>query len=322
MSKISNVIEVMNYLKINGIVKAQELADLLEIAPRQVRVYISDLKKSGLNIKSKGGKDGGYYLDINEEIPEFNLTNEEAFTFEDYLSRHSDTTNQQLRKAIYKEMVRLSLQKKQVNYISYIDKSEPNSNLNQHDKFISIINAIKKRISISFEYRKDPAFDWTEKKLNPFGLILYEGFYYLRAQALDGGITKTYKLVRMRNITEIQGTQFEIPSTFKIEKESAKYSLMTSEKFKLKLRIKSKEEVNSILESVWAEEQDIKEQAPGEIIFSGTMYGEKRIMKWILGMGSNVEVIAPIKIKKMHQEEVVKMYKKAYPLNENERNNS
>ena len=59
MSKISNVITMLEYLSSRRKYSIQELSDLLEVTPRMIRAYKDELDKVGIFIDSLKGVYGG-----------------------------------------------------------------------------------------------------------------------------------------------------------------------------------------------------------------------------------------------------------------------
>jgi len=66
MSKISNVILMLQYLSNGKKYSINELSNLLEVTPRMVRVYKEELEKAGIFIDTIMGPYGGYVL--NQEV--------------------------------------------------------------------------------------------------------------------------------------------------------------------------------------------------------------------------------------------------------------
>ncbi|MBR4693706.1 MAG: WYL domain-containing protein [Bacilli bacterium] len=66
MSKISNVIMMLQYLSNGRKYSIKELSEKLEVTPRMIRVYKEELEKAGIYIDSIMGPYGGYVL--NQEI--------------------------------------------------------------------------------------------------------------------------------------------------------------------------------------------------------------------------------------------------------------
>ncbi|MFL8710804.1 helix-turn-helix transcriptional regulator [Clostridioides sp. GD02377] len=63
MGKIDNALKIIMVLKDNKILKAREIANELNISERQVKEYMSQLRRAGIDVKSKPGNAGGYYIE-------------------------------------------------------------------------------------------------------------------------------------------------------------------------------------------------------------------------------------------------------------------
>lgn len=69
MSKISKNIKMLDILSSGKKYTCKELAELLEISPRMIRVYKDELEKEGIYIDTYYGKNGGYQLKSKIELP-------------------------------------------------------------------------------------------------------------------------------------------------------------------------------------------------------------------------------------------------------------
>ena len=69
MSKISNVILMLEYLSTGRKYSIQELSDLLEVSPRMIRIYKDELEKAGIFVDTLKGIYGGYVLNQHINIP-------------------------------------------------------------------------------------------------------------------------------------------------------------------------------------------------------------------------------------------------------------
>ncbi|MDN9956211.1 HTH domain-containing protein [Clostridioides difficile] len=63
MSKIENVIKIILLLRKNENLKSSEISKKIGILERQVKEYICQLRKAGVDIKSKPGIKGGYCIE-------------------------------------------------------------------------------------------------------------------------------------------------------------------------------------------------------------------------------------------------------------------
>ena len=69
MSKISNVLLMLQYLNSGRKYSVLELSEKLEVTPRMVRLYKEELEKAGIYIDTIMGPYGGYVLNQSIKIP-------------------------------------------------------------------------------------------------------------------------------------------------------------------------------------------------------------------------------------------------------------
>ncbi len=86
MSKISNILNMLEYLSTGKKYNVAELSEKLEVSPRMVRVYKEELEKAGIYVDTIKGPYGGYVLNQNINIPkrfimpnEINIQNKNYF---------------------------------------------------------------------------------------------------------------------------------------------------------------------------------------------------------------------------------------------------
>lgn len=69
MSKISNVLNMIEYLSDGRKYSISELSELLEVTPRMVRVYKDEIEKAGIYIDTIKGPYGGYVINQSLCMP-------------------------------------------------------------------------------------------------------------------------------------------------------------------------------------------------------------------------------------------------------------
>lgn len=74
MSKISNVLTMLEYLSSGRKYSIAELSDILEVSSRMIRVYKDELEKAGIYIDTIKGPYGGYVLNQNINVPKRFIT--------------------------------------------------------------------------------------------------------------------------------------------------------------------------------------------------------------------------------------------------------
>lgn len=74
MSKVANMLNMLQILKDKNIHSISSLAQKLEVSERMIRQYKSELEQAGIYLKSYTGKYGGYKIDDNNNF--FKIENE------------------------------------------------------------------------------------------------------------------------------------------------------------------------------------------------------------------------------------------------------
>lgn len=74
MSKISNVLTMIEYLSSGKKYSIAELSEKLEVTPRMIRVYKDEIEKAGIYIDTLKGPYGGYVLNQNINVPKRFIT--------------------------------------------------------------------------------------------------------------------------------------------------------------------------------------------------------------------------------------------------------
>ena len=74
MSKISNVLTIIEYLSTGKKYSIAELSEKLEVSPRMIRVYKDEIEKAGIYIDTIKGPYGGYVLNQNINVPKRFIT--------------------------------------------------------------------------------------------------------------------------------------------------------------------------------------------------------------------------------------------------------
>ena len=68
MSKVANMLNMLQILKDKNIHSISSLAERLEVSERMIRQYKLELEQAGIYLKSYTGKFGGYQLDQNSNF--------------------------------------------------------------------------------------------------------------------------------------------------------------------------------------------------------------------------------------------------------------
>ncbi len=110
MSKISNVLSMLEYLSTGKKYSLAELSEKLEVTPRMIRVYKDEIEKAGIYIDTIKGPYGGYVLNQNINVPKRFITPETINI------KNKDLFN----------LINRALKEKRKCFIEYYSKDEKN----------------------------------------------------------------------------------------------------------------------------------------------------------------------------------------------------
>ena len=106
MSKISNVLTMIEYLSTGKKYSIAELSEKLEVSPRMIRVYKDEIEKAGIYIDTIKGPYGGYVLNQNINVPKRFIT----------------TNNINIENKEFYNLINKAIKEKRKCYIEYYSK--------------------------------------------------------------------------------------------------------------------------------------------------------------------------------------------------------
>ena len=82
MSKVANMLNLLQMLKDGQLHSIKELAEKLEVSERMIRQYKQELEQAGIYIRSITGKYGGYQLEQDNDFIQIMQVQKEEMYFE------------------------------------------------------------------------------------------------------------------------------------------------------------------------------------------------------------------------------------------------
>ena len=82
MSKVANVLNMLQVLKDGKLHSIKDLAERLEVSERMIRQYKQELEQVGIYVKSSTGKYGGYQLEPDNNFLKIDDAKKEEMYFE------------------------------------------------------------------------------------------------------------------------------------------------------------------------------------------------------------------------------------------------
>ena len=317
MNKIERLMNTIIILKTHPGIQVMSLAQILNISCRTIYRDFKTLDLAGLPVYSSTGPHGGYYIDEHYFLPPLRFTGEEAaslFLAGNFLLQQKGFPYQRdMHLALLK--IENLMEKDNKKYIHEVKDSisfnvQKLKDYEDYSEAFALLNAaILNKRQVNLKYYTISRDEITTRTVNPFHLMFRKGVWYLIAYC---HWRKEIKIFRIDRIKELHVTEdtFTVSSKFSLSEYMGKSWQVVRGKDQ-NIRVKIFPPV-----SRWAKEelrhstQKIEKLSDGSIIFSAEVSGISEVKKWILGMGSCAEVLAPQILRREIEEEISGMKKR------------
>jgi len=302
------------YLTHHDRVKTKELSEFLEVKPRMIRLYKTELEQVGIYIDSKKGRYGGYILNQQKLIKNLGFTFEEINAFnmaEKYLDQEDSFPYiKEFVKGLQKINHELPEHLLSTRKVEIKSKGKQNAFKAKEDSLLEIIySAIIKKQKIKIKYYSLSSDETKERIVHPYVVIFYSGFAYLIAYCEKRRKVLNFKVIRIE-ATHFLNEKFEKKEDFNLEEMiTPGYGFVNDAWLQVKLKIDFPKS-QSIREKLIVENQQIEVLPDKSIIFTADMISEQEIIAWILSLGSAVEIIEPKNLKEKIKKELNRMINK------------
>lgn len=189
MSKISNVLIMLQYLTSGRKYSINELAEKIEVSPRMIRTYKEELEKAGIYIDTIMGPYGGYVLNQSIKLPIRKFKKTDYEFLENYIEEEKDELKKQKLINIQNKIKGL-----------YANNKEYDVKTNLKDETLSKYNcltrAIKERKKVKivyYSYNKGE----NERIICPAEMFLFQEGWYCAAFCLTKNDIRHFELKRI-----------------------------------------------------------------------------------------------------------------------------
>ena len=173
MSKISNILTMIQLLQSGRKYSITELSNKLEVSERMIRVYKEDIEKAGIYIDTIMGPYGGYILNQTVRMPIRKFKMKDAKLLDRYIATEKD-------KKIKEELILLQDKIKGV----YIGSKQEEKELNLKDeigkKYNLLTRAIKEKRKVKILYYSYGKGE-NERVIDPAEMFLFHDGWYCSA---------------------------------------------------------------------------------------------------------------------------------------------
>lgn len=305
MNRSAYCIKMLVLLKARGFLTREELARLLACNVRNIPNYRKELEIAGYEIAITRGKYGGYQLKNDSLFPVVGMRKEEFQALVEattYMGTHGDFLHfDDFQKAMDKIFATTSLRQQQNEF--YIGTSNVPVSHTMKDFIQRIEQAKKDGIVVDILYKNMNAKDYQKVRIHPYEVLNDKGSYYCFAYSLKAKDYRNFKFSdeRMKQITFTE-YHFQRDENFKIKDHIGQMSLLKDDRYDLDL-IVHKESALLLSEKVNGMDTNMTWIDEDTLHYQTTMEGKIPTIQFILSLGNQVEMLAPLDLK----QEIVKI---------------
>lgn len=176
MGKISNTIQMLNYLNTGNKYTVKELSEKIGITERMVRYYKVELEQDGIPIETFMGPNGGYYI-LN--------TKNQYNHFNKYDLQLLENINMVLEKLGYEDIGKYKKLINKIKFASDVEEEKSkyfldNGTSDKSELYFSLNDAISNKIPLKILY-KNLKQEWQERIIHPLQIFNYDKRFYVTA---------------------------------------------------------------------------------------------------------------------------------------------
>lgn len=306
--KIDRLISIITLLLRKEKVKAKELADRYEVSVRTILRDIETINQAGIPIVTYRGSNGGIGIAEGFRIDKSVLNYDEMASIIALLNGIDSISISQSDSFV--EKMKSNLNQEQIDTINrkssqlVIDLSPWGNSKLINDKLEHFRKAIKESLEVTIKYA-DFNGTLTERKIEPYTLILKGQNWYLHAFCRLRDAFRLFKVSRIRELTLLESayTARELPELLL----PANREWHLSEEM-VEVDMVFEDYMESIIEE-WFGDDFIRDDK-GSLLISLMLPLNNWYYSFILSMGPGVEVLKPPHIRETIAEMAEKIYKK------------
>ena len=292
MGKTARCIKIIQILSARDLVNTKELADVLEINPRNIKEYIKELEECGYKIYSITGKNGGYRLDKSETLPSLKLTKEEKDTLlegTEFL-RKSNYLNQNAFDSVIGK-VYSSISTTEITPSTLIDRYPLKMAKDELQKrYVVLKNCVDNqlRCKILYSSGNDKV---REHELEPYKLYAYNGSWFVLAYNISIEKFGYFKLNRIEKI-EASRSHFTRMKSYDEKDYLDEFGMIQNGDY-YDIRVELTDLYQVVSERIYGKNQKIEKIDDHKSILNCQMQNKEMIKSFVLGFGKKAKVLSP-----------------------------
>ena len=306
MNRTSLCIRMLLILKANATkqnpINSKELAQALEVNPRNIREYKRELITAGYNIQEIKGRYGGYYLDETSIFPALRLDKQEEQALLE--AKHFIQTQQFEKKSNFNSAVDKVLNSsRDMNLIFPIYMDDPNIQMSKKELSMlhTVQDALEMNHSIELTYQAKRQQASETYLVDPYELIHYHDAYYVLGYNHSRQDYRMYRFSseRMKKVV-CSEKRFTRDVDFHVEAHIGKNSLIKGEFYRVTVWV-SPAILRLFKEAYWG--LDFREEE--ENIYSFLVEDLYLLYRQLFSFGKDIRILSPEQIVNEYQERLV-----------------
>lgn len=306
MNRTSLCIRMLLILKANATkqspINSKELAQALEVNPRNIREYKRELITAGYNIQEIKGRYGGYYLDETSIFPALRLDKQEEQALLE--AKHFIQTQQFEKKSNFNSAVNKVLNSsRDMNLIFPIYMDDPNIQMSKKELSMlhTVQDALEMNHSIELTYQAKRQQASETYLVDPYELIHYHDAYYVLGYNHTRQDYRMYRFSseRMKKVV-CSEKRFTRDVDFHVEAHIGKNSLIKGEFYRVTVWV-SPAILRLFKEAYWG--LDFREEE--ENIYSFLVEDLYLLYRQLFSFGKDIRILSPEEIVNEYQERLV-----------------
>ena len=306
MNRTSLCIRMLLILKANATkqnpINSKELAQALEVNPRNIREYKRELITAGYNIQEIKGRYGGYYLDETSIFPALRLDKQEEQALLE--AKHFIQTQQFEKKSSFNSAVDKVLNSsRDMNLIFPIYMDDPNTQMSKKELSMlhTVQDALEMNHSIELTYQAKRQQASETYLVDPYELIHYHDAYYVLGYNHTRQDYRMYRFSseRMKKVV-CSEKRFTRDVDFHVEAHIGKNSLIKGEFYRVTVWV-SPAILRLFKEAYWG--LDFREEE--ENIYSFLVEDLYLLYRQLFSFGKDIRILSPEQIVNEYQERLV-----------------
>lgn len=306
MNRTSLCIRMLLILKANATkqnpINSKELAQALEVNPRNIREYKRELITAGYNIQEIKGRYGGYYLDETSIFPALRLDKQEEQALLE--AKHFIQTQQFEKKSSFNSAVDKVLNSsRDMNLIFPIYMDDPNIQMSKKELSMlhTVQDALEMNHSIELTYQAKRQQASETYLVDPYELIHYHDAYYVLGYNHTRQDYRMYRFSseRMKKVV-CSEKRFTRDVDFHVEAHIGKNSLIKGEFYRVTVWV-SPAILRLFKEAYWG--LDFREEEKN--IYSFLVEDLYLLYRQLFSFGKDILILSPEQIVNEYQERLV-----------------